>query len=293
MNKFLYCHILILFLISIQANAQDFDALMRSANNLMSEEKYEEALVVFKDMLALEESDSVRLSWINGYTGICMEELGREDDAVSYYKKAIDLQFPNYSIYDKLYSIAKTRKDYALQRFVLEAKLYMFPEQEPASLKSLCYVLANLRDYKNLVSTADKALQFDPQNFKYYYFKGLSYQHLKDIEKASESYEYALALKPDDHSSNMNLGLMLYNQISAKFEAENKKYNSLAKPTRVEYTAYTKATEALKKDYLKAEPYLVQAFIVKPNTSLNKALYNLYVRTGQKEKIESFNLTAD
>lgn len=291
-NKFL--SVIFTILITTWASSgQDFDEKLKLTNKLVSEEKYEEAIEAYQSLINSGEGDSIQLAWVYGYSGTCYESLGKTDEAVSSYIKAVEMGFPNYSVYDKLNSIGKKKKDYQAQKVALEAKARMFPEVEVASLKSLCYVYANLKEYQQLEKTTATLISFPPVGYKTYYFRAVAFQQTKNVSEAMVNYKEALAVKPDDYGSNMNLGLIMYNLTSAKFEKQNKSYEAIAKPTRVDYSNYTKATEQLKKEYLEAEPYLLKAYQTKKNATLNKALYNLYARTQQKEKIESLGLTKE
>lgn len=280
---------MVFFFVSFSLSAQDFDDRLKDANNKLSEDNYAEALKIYEDLLSIDSSDSTTIAWLNGYAGICNESMGDFETAISYYQKAIESNFPNLSVYDKLYGIAKKGKNYTLQESTLLSKLEMFPETELTTLKSLCYVYANLTKYDKLFDTASQLQELDPNNFKYYYFKGLAKQYLGDTQAAIAFYKEACTFNISDFSTNRNLGLLIYNNVSKKYELENKKYNSLNKPTRLDYHNYNKATELLQKQYLESEPFLIQAYEKKPDDVLKKALYNLYVRTNRKEKAQNFH----
>lgn len=262
--------------------AQVMDKELQDASNKLGAGDYKEALLIYDKYVNSSEADSISLSWINVYSGMCQENLDNKELAIKHYKQAIMYKFPNLNVYNKLYKLAKESNDYPLQEFVLIQKHKMFPETKEEVMKSLCYVYANSQKFERLYESASFLSENYSKNYKYYYFKGLAKQCLGEIKEAIKNYYLAHELNPDDYGTNKNLGVLMYNMSSASYEAETTKYNSLKKPTRTDYHNYNVATKLIEQEYLKIEPFLIKSYEAKPDAGLKKALYNLYVRTGRK-----------
>lgn len=268
----------VLVLFSLILNAQDFDSELNKANSKFFEKNYQEALTDYQKLVDSGIGDEMQRSWAFGYIGVCQQELGNIEEAKKNYRKAMEMGTPGPSFYSKCLAIYKSEKDVNGQEFVLLAKKKNMPHEYRKVVKSLSYLYMNSKQFEKLLPVCDELIEWYPSNHKYHYFKAVSYQQLNDIESAKTEYRKAIELKPDDASSNMNLGMILFLKANSDFEEAIKSYESLAKPTNDDYQKSKQKLMVYRKKMREAEPMLLIAYKAKPNKNVKNALYNLYYK---------------
>ena len=140
----------------------------------------------------------------------------------------------------------------------------------------------------------EKALQslliaesIDQSNPTVYFAIGTNYDQLEDYDKAIESYQKAIELKPDYSDAIYNLGAIYFNQGVAIIKeandlplSENEKYDAMVAKATVFYE--------------KALPYLQQAYKLNPSDKNTlETLKEIYTRTKQYDKLKEINETID
>lgn len=286
-KKFLLsvCSILI---IGTSILAQDIDSKLDDIKTDMINSNFETSLTECKALLELNISDTTQLASLYSFAGLSSEVLGLKTEAIRYYQKAVELKIPQLDVYDKLINLSKKEKNDSIYEFALLEKLKAFPEYNQEIAKSLAYHYVNTQQYEKLFSTTGELLTWYPDEIKYLYFKAIALQNLNQAEEAKSYYNKVLELEPDHPGSNMSLGIILYNDGGEIFTQEKKKYESIAKPDRVDYAVYNRGLEKGKNLYQQAEPYLLNAYKSGSYPSLKRVLFNLYVRLEEKEKAEPF-----
>ncbi|MGQ1910280.1 tetratricopeptide repeat protein [Marinifilum sp. RC60d5] len=274
----------VLLLVSFFVSAQDFDAFLNKANSKFFDKNYQEALKEYQALLEKEIGDSIQRSWAFGYVGVCKQELGKIEEAKKSYLKAMEMGTPGPSFYQKCLAIYKSEKDVKGQEFVLLAKKKNMPHEYRKTVKSLVYLYVNSKQFKKLLPLCDELLEWYPNNYKYRYFKGVSYQKLNEIEKAKAEYRKAVSLKSDDVNSNMNLGMIIFLRANKDYDLAVKKYEAIAKPTDDDYQKCKLKLAAARKGMRQAEPYLLEAYNAKPNKNVKNALFNLYRKCNEQSK---------
>ena len=274
--------LLIVMCVSIQA--QDFDSKMNSANTALMNGNYEVALTESKNLIAGGEGDSLQQAMVYSYAGLASEGLGKTADAIKYYKKAIQLQVPRLDIYDKMISLTKQAKNNADYEFALLEKRKAFPDFQTSIVQSLAYLYVNTKQYDKLLAATNELTVWFPTNATFFNFQGIAYQNLGQVDQAVVSYKKALELDPAHAGANMGLGMILYKKGSKIFDKEKKAYESISKPSRVDYTNYRKSLEEAKSVYREALPYLLKAYQNKSYSSLKGVIFNIYTRLEEKEK---------
>lgn len=274
----------VLMIFCLFASAQNFQENLDAANTEFRKGNFKEAVELFNSLLASESGDSLQMAYAHGYLGVCLEETGDKKGAISNYKKSISFGIDEYQIYDRAIKLSKAEKNDEVYELALVNGIKTFPETEQEFSKKLAYHYFNNQRYDDLLKVTDVLLSLDISNAIYHYFKGAALQSTGQLEAAEGSYEMALALNPDHLNSNLQYGMILFNKGSHIYESEKKKYESLAKPTRLDYTNYNKAIVKGNEYYKRAEVYLVKYYQNKPNTQVKKALFNLYTRLGDKSK---------
>ena len=277
-----------LLFVSLFLSAQDFDALLNKANSKFFDKNYQEALNEYQGLIEKGIGDSIQRSWAYGYVGVCKQELGKIEEAKKSYLKAMEMGTPGPSFYQKCLAIYKSERDVKGQEFVLLAKKKNMPHEYRKTVKSLAYLYMNSKQFEKLLPVCNELIQFYPTNYKYHYFKGVSYQKLKDIEKAKIEYNKAIGLNSGDFNSNMNLGMIIFLRANKNYDLAVKKYEAIAKPTDDDYQKCKLKLAAARKNMRNAEPYLLAAYNAKPNKNVKNALFNLYRKCNEQSKAKSY-----
>jgi len=105
------------------------------------------------------------------------------------------------------------------------------PEEIAAIKTQLAIEYMNSHDYRAAVSAIEEALQAQPRNENAWLVRAEIYQYLKVPEKAEESFQRALAIKPDSAEINNNYGWFLCNSGGRANQALTYFDRALADPT--------------------------------------------------------------
>ena len=105
------------------------------------------------------------------------------------------------------------------------------PEEIAAIKIQLAIEYMNSHDYRAAVSAIEEALQVQPRNENAWLVRAEIYQYLKVPEKAEESFQRALSIKPDSAEINNNYGWFLCNSGGRANQALAYFDRALADPT--------------------------------------------------------------
>ena len=105
------------------------------------------------------------------------------------------------------------------------------PEEIAAIKTQLAIEYMNSHDYRAAVSAIEEALQVQPRNENAWLVRAEIYQYLKVPEKAEESFQRALSIKPDSAEINNNYGWFLCNSGGRPNQALTYFDRALADPT--------------------------------------------------------------
>ena len=267
------------------AHAQTSDEKLRKANNCLFENNYSAALELYKELLN-EVTDSVDRSHIYSYAGMCSENLGDQDAALDYYRNAVNYKVLEESVYNKVLSLARDKKDTDCQEFVLLKKMEVFPAVKVKALEDLARVYMGSKQYAKLLPLAERLISIDQANYRYHYMLGISSQGLNETDKAIAGFKKALTLNPDDLGANLSLGFLFYNQATVQFDKEQKRYEAVSKPVWKDYLVYLERIKKIQSIYHEAELLLKKACQIKCDDQLEKALSVIRSRTGQIKPAE-------
>ena len=268
--------------------AQDFDAVLNKTNSKFFQENYKDALSEYQQLLESGLGDTIQQSWLLGYIGVCFEELGQIEEAKDNYIAALKKGTPEPNSYSKLLAIYKSEKDVDGQEFVHLYKRKNLPYEYGKATKSLAFLYLNSKQFKKLIPVCEELLKTNPDNSKYWYFKAVAYQKLKENDKAVVAYKKTLALNPEHLNSNMNLGLILFFRANKKYEKAVKSYDAIKKPTNADYDKCKVKLNVAIVQFKKAESFLQRAYKAKPNANLKKVLYTLYKKVKEYKKAEQY-----
>ena len=141
-----------------QTANQKADLLYQQGLLLVSDRRYEEAIVSFDESLKIKD-DSYK-SW--HYKGISLNNVGRYEEALASFDKALEFEKTDHQVW--------TKRGYALD---------------------------SLEKYKEALASYDEAIKLKPDSPKAWYYRGLLLRRLGRFQEAIESYDKAIEFKPD------------------------------------------------------------------------------------------------
>ena len=240
-----------------------------------NDKRYDQAIDRFKTSNAIAEhfgySDSLALYNL----ALAYERSKKNDQAIEYYKKCIQLNYKGASCCNAvIYVLSKENKDAEIQRLIKEYRT-KYPNDINLITTQINIALKN-GNFKNAKNNLGLVIKNDPTNHVLHFSLGTVLDNIKDLAGAEKSYKKAIQLKPDYFDANYNLGALYFNQgveinNSINNEQDMKKYEVMKK----------NADNTFKK----AVPYLEKAHELKPkdkNTLLS--LKAIYARLGNNDK---------
>jgi len=226
-------------------------------------------VITISEMPQLNQKDTA----IYYYSALSAQLAGKNQEAVNFYKKAIELGFTAdgnaYSYIDQAF---KALGDNESGLTYLEQGFTKFPKNQSVLVALINYYLNKNEDPSKVLSYIDKAILDDPKNASLYQAKGALYDKLGDFEKAIETYQKAIDCDPTFFDSYFNAGAIYYNRAVKYLEEANKvpakeleKYDSLIVKANVEFK--------------KALPFMEKAHELNPSDKFTlESLKSIYFR---------------
>ncbi len=203
-------------------------------------------------------------------------------NAILYYNKARELNYPQPLIYSSLASIYMEKGDTATAITYLTEGRQKHPEDFNMLIAETNYFLTSRQNDKAMANL-EEAIVTDPENPTIHYAVGVTYAVMGNVNDAEKSYLKAVELKPDYFEANYNLGALYVNQAAMIIDSANKLPLSQVK----EYDALKlQADEILRKSL----PFLETASTLDStdkNTMLS--LKEIYTRLQMYEKLKEIN----
>jgi len=268
--------------------AQDFFDRKAKADFAYINSNYDEALELYRSIMNFPGVDSANVALVYANAGICCENLQKNTEAIAYYKEAVRFNVPQLMIYDKLISMAKDAKDNSIYEFALLRKKSAFDEFEIEVNQKLVYLYYNTKQYQQLLEISNFLLEWYPDYSKYHLYNAVARQNLNDIDGAEKEYEKAIEFDPADAGANMGKGLILFNKAEKIYDNCKSRYETIAKPDRIDYSNYRKCLEGPKAIYSECLPYLLKAYENKSYSSLKDFIKKTYLRLEEKENADKY-----
>ena len=123
--------------------------------------------------------------------GLCQEHIGKLDDAVASYRKAVEMRPDFATVWNNIGAICIRQNKYEDAVAALVHAVKANPSHKEA-LNSLGVAYLKLHRYQEALSAAEKAAKLDPRHVSANYTIGAAYLHLGQREKAIE-YQKILA----------------------------------------------------------------------------------------------------
>jgi tetratricopeptide (TPR) repeat protein len=168
---------------------------------------FEQALEYIRQALELaRQTDNERLvTWAHNGLGNVYDELGRYEEAIAEYQRAIELDpkdaYPHNGLGNVYYELG--RYDEALAEYERAIELdpkYAYPHN---GLGSVYYELGR---YDDAIAEYERAIELNPTDGGFYYNLGNANVSLERHEEAIQTYLKAIELKPDYLPAYLALG---------------------------------------------------------------------------------------
>lgn len=279
--KNLYTTLFFFSFIIASVFAQNSRSQIKTAQTLISNQKYEEAINVLTDALK-SNSDNVEVLQLRGY---CFEHTNNLNSALSDYKKALAIEPQNTETLEKLANTNVMLGNYAeaINQYtsIINQKKKLF-----IAYKQMAYAKIKLKDFKTANADIDEALKLDSKDFTANFYKGIALDSLGNYGLALKSYAKAISSLEKDklytESANKSEFKFFYinparssSQLMQFDQALNflKKANELA-PNDFDVAYYSAEAKAKNKDYSGALAHYNKAL------SINNNHYNSYINRG-------------
>jgi tetratricopeptide (TPR) repeat protein len=250
-------------------------ALISEGSNCYSFKNYDCAFKSFSTVIAIGQIPQLNQkdTAIFYYSALSAQLAGKNQEAVDYYKKAIDLGFTSEgNAYTNIDQSFRALGDNESGLPYLEQGFTKYPKNQNILVALINYYLNKNEDPSKVIVYIDKAIQDDPKNASLHFAKGTLYDKLNDFDKAVETYKKAIECDPNFFDPYFNTGALFYNKAVKYLEEANlvpakemEKYDALIAKANVEF-----------KNSL---PYIEKAHELRPDDKFTvETLKNIYFR---------------
>jgi tetratricopeptide (TPR) repeat protein len=205
----------------MKAPADQRDSLKQNVTDLNNK-----AITEFEAAKAASNEKDANLQLIMARLGDAYDAAGRSDDAITAYKRAIELK-PSFAYYNNLGGIygRSGKMDEASAAYQKAAE--MDPAQAAQAWRNFGITMYNASKYKEAVEPLKKSTELDPKNPQSWYllgtvlvgtmgFKKVGDKDVPDVQPGTvEAYQHAIELDPNGPwGAQAKQGLEMLNQIS-------------------------------------------------------------------------------
>ncbi|MCB2196047.1 MAG: tetratricopeptide repeat protein [Bacteroidetes bacterium] len=259
-------------------------AFIQNAVNAYNEQDYETAFKNFKTSLEVKKmpvfENEVDTAIIFN-TAITAQRTEKYDEAIKYYKKAIELGYGEGDTYALLADCYKSKGDNETYLSTLKEGFERYPANQSLLGGIINYYLLEAENSEGAFKYIEVARQGDPDNPQFYSAEAHLYNKIGEYDKAIEKYKEAIELDPELFEAQYNLGVIFFNEgvelsDSANMITDNAKYEAAKKK------ADEKFAESL--------PYIEKAHELNPEDQMiMQTLKTLYYRLKMDEKYEEIS----
>jgi len=203
---------------------------------------------------------------------------GYQKESIMYYDKCIANDFKGANPYVAKSRIQSEMKDTDGALATLAAGRAKYPNDQSLITSEIDIYLVSERLDEALVNL-NLAINNDPENYIFYYFRGLIYDNKKDMDNAVKDYEKSIELNPEHYESYLGLGA-LYNNKGAEMLTIA---NGLPPSKQKEYDIAKAEAVAVIRQGL---PYIEKAHELKPDDmNTMNSLKSIYAALKENEKL--------
>lgn len=257
--------------------SQDFDCAYLSFNNVVTISE----LAIEKDIKNATIDTAALLA-----AAYSADKSAKSDEAVSMYKRLIELDYDDASVYLGAARILKDGGDVEESNKMIQQGLDRFPDDKALNIEKVNMLLSG-GNQDEAIKSMEEAISVDDSNPSLHFALGVAYDSQQNYDKAISSYSKAIKLDPAYFNAFYNLGAVYYNQAAAK----SKEMNDLPIDDQANYDRLKKETEDL---FGQALPFLEKAHELNAeDKGTLLALKEIYARTNQLEKMSEMKKKFD
>lgn len=200
-----------IYLQILKKNKNDFNALYLLGTLKSQLNEYEQGITLIQKSLLINDNNFLAYSNL----GLCYYNLNKLDEAILFLNKSI-LQNNNYhESYNNLGSVYLKKKKY-LKAFQNYKKSVLINNKFHEGYLNIVKLLIEVQKYKYADKYINKLLNIDPDNYEYYYLKGLIYKRLNIYNISLENYLLAIQKNPKHYLSYNEIGFLFWLQKDYK-----------------------------------------------------------------------------
>lgn len=208
--------------------------------------------------------------------GLAAYNGGMWDDAIEYFKKAIDLKYGAGTPFVLMKNAYLNKGDSAMALKTLQDGFDMYPTDQNIIVELINYYLLKAHDNEAALNYISMAKAKDPENASLYFAEGYAMDQLGKPDSAIMSYKKAIALDSTFTNAYFNLGALIFNQGVTQFDAC---------ADIMDNTEYQKCVEEADKKFAESLPYLEKAHELNPEEiNVMETLKVLYYRLKMYDK---------
>jgi len=207
---------------------------------------------------------------------ITSQKLNDNATAKQLLSSLVDQNYDNPIVYSVLADIYLSENNNEEAKKVLDKAAQRYPENTGIIISQLNVYIKEGKANEHLDKML-KAVQLEPKNHALHYVLGVTYQEMKEADKAEAAYNEAIKIKPDYYDALNNLAT-IYIEKANKFQG----LMNEPKITDAKYKEY----ETLRETNLKqAQQYLEKANAADPEgVEVLNMLKEVYAKLGEYEK---------
>jgi tetratricopeptide (TPR) repeat protein len=255
-----------------------------------NEQKYENAMVAFENVLKINNLDMFKTedatvdTAIIYNTALAAYNAKKWDKAAEYLNKSIKYNYGGGDAVLLLHQVYGNMQDSTEMAANLKRGFEKYPDDDRILTQLINYYLET-RQNDEAMEYLNQAIEKKPENPTYFYARGVLYDQTQKYDEAIDDYKKAIELKDDYFDALYNLGVIYYNRAIeqmnvANAETDHKKFKE----------------EKAKADSLfhEALPYMEKAYEQKPDEiPVLESLKSLYYRFEMNDKYDEITAKLD
>lgn len=245
----------------------------KKALNSYNQLDYKTAVESFKSILNINIMKQINVTDTATiyYTGVAASEGDMKDEAITYFKKANDLNYKDPFLFVRLSKLYLIKGDSTEAINTLKKGINIYPDNVSLLVEMINYYIAKAESQNALVAI-QKAKVKDPKNQTFYFVEGVLYDKIGKMDSSVHAYNQAIELDPNYFDAYYNLGVMYFNNAVKFIEKANKE---------VDNTKYLDEKKNADEEFKKAIPFMEKAYEIAKTQKAPEA------QTNQKQSLET------
>ncbi|MGQ1783901.1 tetratricopeptide repeat protein [Saccharicrinis sp. GN24d3] len=277
--------LLLLTTSSLYLNAQQGDILKSEAIMYEGQGNYPKAAITYEKATIAYENENLTDTLSIYKAGQSYSRCKHYDKALPFLIKCDDLNYQEPNLYITLSQAYTGNKDLKKAEEALLKGQEMYPNHKKNYIKQISYFYYNSRQFDKACAALSTALENNPNDLNSLYLYGSSLERLKKYDEASDALLQIMKLDESNTKAVKKLGIVYFKKTDNLLQKETKRYEAIAKPSRVDYSNTVKKLDQIKEGYKKALPYLEKAYETSPNDkTIASCLKVVYKRLKMDDK---------